>query len=180
MPTTNVKDSTQPQNPNPQTATSAATGTGASNPKDADQRHPHDLVGGVDPLNPPPSAMPGTMLVRIKPNNRRESHTIIYDGKSYPFTKERGWHQVPSVVAQIAAAEVMSDLGPDSPNVFDVKDVDAATRQVAAENLREDPAGTPERPHVVRPTELPGTVQSARDDLLERADITGSRNRRPR
>lgn len=105
--------------------------------------------------------MSQTMLVRIKPQNRRESHTILFEGKSYPFLKERGWHQVPAAVAMIAKEERMSDLGPDSPHVFDVKDADAAKAQVEAETLREDPAGTPEKPHVVKPADLPPPDEAA-------------------
>jgi hypothetical protein len=105
--------------------------------------------------------MSDTMLVRIRPQNKREAHTILYEGKAYPFTRERGWHEVPTVVAELARAERMSDLGPDSPPVFDVKDTAAARAQVEAETFREDPAGTPEKPHVVKPSDLPLPDESA-------------------
>ena len=91
------------------------------------------------------------VLVRIKPSNRRESHTIICGGASYPITKDRGWQSVPAFVAAIAATERMNDMSDESPFVFDVKDAEEASRIVAAETRRVDPAGTPDKPHVVQP-----------------------------
>jgi hypothetical protein len=104
--------------------------------------------------------MPETMLVRIKPRNNRDQHVILHAGKSYPFTKARGWHEVPVAIAKIAEEEQMSDLKPDSPKVFDVKGVAEAQAVVKAEVVREEPAGTPDRPHVVKPQDMGSGVEA--------------------
>lgn len=100
-----------------------------------------------------------TMLVRIKPRNNRDQHVILFGGQSFPITKERGWCRVPKAVAEIAKAEVMNDLNPDSPLVFDVKDEEGAKAIAEAEIIRVEPAGTPEKPHVVKPQTIDAGVE---------------------
>jgi hypothetical protein len=92
---------------------------------------------------------PGTMFVRIKPSNPKESHTA----HGVTIRKAGGWHEVPTHVAKLLEQERMNPLNPDaSPGVFDVQSRAEAEETVAQETVVADPAGTLDRPRVVTPT----------------------------
>jgi len=97
--------------------------------------------------------MATTYLVRIKPLVPRKTHVIFVGGNSHTFHKDKGWYNVPKVVADAAAEERVNDMDPNSPLVFDVTDKDEASRVVQKE--RRAAVGTLDRPQ-----ESTGTVQT--------------------
>lgn len=86
-----------------------------------------------------------TMLVRIKPNSPRKSHTAF----GVTINAEDGWCELERSVAMKLSREPLHDGCPEnSPLVFDVKDHYEAAVVAEAEKIKIEPAGTVERPKV--------------------------------
>lgn len=82
-------------------------------------------------------------LVRIKPANKRESHTAL----GLTIRKSDGWCKVAEGIADQLAKEKMSELNPEaSPYVFDVLEEDEAREIAEIENAKVEPAGTIDHP----------------------------------
>lgn len=83
------------------------------------------------------------LLVRIKPSNKRDHHHAYGVG----VYKKDGWCSIDADVAKKLAAERMSDINPEaSAFVFDVLDPEEARATAEAETIREEPAGTVDKP----------------------------------
>jgi hypothetical protein len=89
-------------------------------------------------------------LVRIKPSNNREVHGAC----GVTIKKSDGWCRVPTHVADELAKERMNELNPmASAHVFDVYEEDEAKEVAELEAIKEEPAGTIDRPKDKAPAE---------------------------
>lgn len=78
-------------------------------------------------------------LVRIKPGNKRDSH----HAHGITIKKSDGWCKVGAAIADLLAKEKMNELNPEaSADVFDVLDPAVAAEIDAAEQEKNEPAGT--------------------------------------
>lgn len=83
------------------------------------------------------------MLVRIKPSNKRATHTA----EGVIIHKTDGWVTLPRATALKLAEEPMDDAFPaSSPKVFDVMEQHQARVVEEAEQVRVEPAGTTTKP----------------------------------
>lgn len=86
------------------------------------------------------------LLVRIKPENKRDVHS----SHGVTIKRELGWHRVPEEVAEMLRDERMSELEPErSALVFDVCTEEEAAQVMARQERVEDPAGTVAAPREV-------------------------------
>lgn len=98
-------------------------------------------------------------LVRIKPKSPRETHVF----KGYHFRKADGWYEVPADIAEACAKETLHDMNPDaSPLIFDVKDKEEAQQTAEVERQRVEPAGTPDKPKVIKASEPDTAAETPR------------------
>ncbi len=98
-------------------------------------------------------------LVRIKPKSPRETHVF----KGYHFRKSDGWYEVPAAIAEACAKETLHDMNPDaSPLIFDVKDKEEAQQTAEVERQRVEPAGTPDKPKVIKASEPETAAETPR------------------
>ena len=106
------------------------------------------------------------MLVRIKPSNKKISHSAL----GYEINKADGWCKIPFAVAMEFRKMKMNELNPEaSPPIFDVLTPEEATALDTRERVFVEPAGTVSAPKekVAAPTEedtssMPAAAQARR------------------
>jgi hypothetical protein len=97
-------------------------------------------------------ATPSHLLVRIKPTNKKESHSSF----GYTIRKTDGWCRIPYGVATELAKEKMNDLNPESsPDIFDVMPAEDAKAMEELARPRNEPAGTVDSPKEKMAADLP-------------------------
>jgi hypothetical protein len=101
--------------------------------------------------------MPDTMLVRIKPNSKREVHAAF----GVTIRKKDGWCELPRATALKLREEPLSIVSQDGRRVFDVKEHDEAAEVEEAEKVKVAPAGTATAPKVIVPVEPSGGPEEA-------------------
>jgi hypothetical protein len=92
------------------------------------------------------------MLVRIKPSNKKVSHSAL----GYEINKVDGWCKIPFAVAMELKKMKMNELNPEaSPPIFDVLTQEEAESLDSRERVRIEPAGTVSAPKekLAAPTE---------------------------
>ncbi len=77
-----------------------------------------------------------TLLVRLRPLDRRGTTPRCYCYRGIRFHIDRGWYRVPKDVAEYLRTVRTIDTDPNAPRAFDVADDDAAQRVDAEEQAK--------------------------------------------
>jgi uncharacterized membrane protein len=77
-----------------------------------------------------------TLLVRLRPLDRRGTTPRCYSYRGIRFHIDRGWYRVPTEIAEYLRTVRTIDTDPNAPRAFDVADDDTAQRVDAEEQAK--------------------------------------------